>query len=421
MLNRKEQPAFKNLENIHFPQEERINLSNGIPVYKLNGGTQDVVKIDLMVHAGALYADTRLQAPLTSLMLNEGTESRSAHEIAEAFDFYGAHFHPKTEKDFAFADLVSLNKHLAQTLPVFTDVVAHSVFPEKAFGVVLQRRKQNYLVDREKTAFLARETFAENLFGASHPYGQAASEQQFDSIQREDLLAFYERKYHAGNFAVVISGKVGDQELKLLDENLGQLPVMLGINKTNLQLETRPGTYTVEKKDAVQTSLRLGFTTVNKYHYQYPGLKVLTTLLGGYFGSRLMKNIREEKGYTYGVHALLVSLQETGYVGIGADVKKEFADEALQEVLFEIDRLKQEPVSTEELQLVKNYMMGELLQMFDGPFAASDSYINALQFGYNFSYYERLMDTILTITPKEIMDLAHTYFKPETFVVVKAG
>lgn len=422
-LDRNIAPEFKAITTINFPKVTQHQLSNGIPVYVLDGGTQDVIKLDVMVGAGSQFASQKLIAPLTGLMLNEGTASKTAHQVAEQFDYYGAYFQPTIEKDNAFIGLVTIGRYFKETLPLFFEVLNESIFPEKELGILLERRRQKFLVEMEKTGFLAREAFNEQLFGASHPYGMKTAEHLYGETSRDMLWDFYKTHYHAGNYALLLSGKITDEALQLLDDSFGKLarpgkniPVGSAINS---RITNEP--LVVEKAEAVQSSIRCGLLTVNKNHQDYIPLKILTTILGGYFGSRLMKNIREDKGYTYGIHGMQVSLQQAGYMAIAADVKAEFTREAYLEILKEIERLRTEPVSEAELQLVRNYLMGDMLQMFDGPFATSETFKAVVQFGLNFDYFEQMRKTLLAITPETLMETARNYYHTDKLTTVIAG
>lgn len=422
-INRKQHPDYNKIEHISFPKTKLVKLDNGIPLHILNGGSQPVVKVDVMVNAGAAFASKKLMAPLTGLMLNEGTKTKKAHEIAEIFDFYGAYFQPNIEKDFAFCGLFSLTKHFGKTLPVFADAMQNSAMPEKEYEILLQRRKQNFLVDLEKTAFVARELFNESLFGKMHPYGIKTKLDDYTTTSRNELYSFYQQHYNAANYQLIASGHVDDGIIKELNACFGQMA--LGTKNELPQMKPSPISSNEPviaiKDDAVQSSIRMGCLAINKYHKDYAGLKVLATIFGGYFGSRLMKNIREEKGYTYGIHAMLVSFYNAGYIGIAADVKAEHTKDAIDEIKKEMQKLSDEPVSNEELALVQNYMMGEMLQMFDGPFATSDTFKGAIQYNMGFEYFEKMKETILSITPKKLQELAQEYFVADKLITVVAG
>ncbi len=421
-LNRKAHPEYMAVSNIVLPKVQKFNLSNGIPVHIINGGSQDVTKLDLLVSAGAIYSNHKLLAPLNSLMLNEGTRDNNAHQIAEVFDYYGAYFSPTAEKDNAFVSMLSLNKYLDKTLPVFVDALTESAMPEKELENLLDRRKNNFLIESEKTSFLAREAFYEQLFGENHPYGKKSKLEHYSEINRDVLLDFYKKHYQPANFELILSGKIDDSIIKLVEKYFGNLPIGKGVESTTFPVKRNEQKLVViGKEDAVQSSIRMGFTSISKNHPDYFGLEILVTILGGYFGSRLMKNIREEKGYTYGIHAMLVSFQQIGFIAIAADVKAENTKEAISEIEKEMYKLQNDTIANEELSLVKNYMMGELLQALDGALSTSEAYKGIVQFGYGFSYYEQLKDKILNITAQELKDLANKYFILNEMTTVVAG
>jgi predicted Zn-dependent peptidase len=423
LMNRLTPPEFKAVRDIAFPNIRIEKLDNGCPLYILNGGTQEVIKLDVMVNAGSIYSTQKLVAPLTGLMLNEGTSGKNAHQIAEAFDFYGAYFQPTTEKDKTFVGLVTLSKYLEQTLPLFSEVLNQSIFPQKEFDILVDRRRQNFLVEQEKTSFLAREVFYEKLFGPNHPYGMKTQEAHYLTTPREDVFEFYQEHFHAGNFEFIVSGKVGKAEIQLINQYLGRLPKKGTSESLTPTIQTAKGTppFVVEKESAIQSSIRTGLVTVNKLHPDYMGLKILVTIFGGYFGSRLMKNIREEKGYTYGINAMQVSLMQTGFMAVAADVKAENTREALHEIIVEMEKLKKEPIPMEELHLVRNYMMGDMLQMFDGPFSTADTFKAVVPYNLGFDYFRNMQETLWSISAERLLEFANRYFVTENLTTVVAG
>jgi predicted Zn-dependent peptidase len=422
-LNRTQHPAFNKIEHINFPKVEKITLDNNVPLYILNGGSQPILKLDVMVNAGSIYSTKKLIAPATGLMLHEGSKNKTGHEIAEIFDFYGAYFQPSVEKDVAFCGLVTLNKHLDKTLPLFNEVLNHSTFPENEVSILLERRRQNFLVDMEKTAFVARELFNQQIFGVQHPYGILTREDDYTTTSRNELFNFYQTHYNSGNYTLVLSGMVTENDIKLINDLMGKTPAIkaLPIPEINPTPIVNSEPIVSIKDDAVQSSIRMGLLTVNKFHDDYLGLKILTTIFGGYFGSRLMKNIREEKGYTYGINSMLVSFQNCGYIGIAADVKAQNAREAIDEIKKEMEKLRTTKVSQDELNLVQNYMMGDMLQMFDGPMATSDTFKAMLQYNMGFEYFEQMKQTILTIAPEKLQELANKYFNFDKLITVVVG
>lgn len=423
MLNRKQQPKYQAISEIVLPNVEIRELHNNIKLHILDGGSQDIVKIDLLIKAGTIYADKKIIAPLTSLMLSEGTKTKNAQQIAENFDFYGAFFQAVASKDNAYAGLLTLSKYLPKTLPSFIEILTESTFPENEMTIQTNRMLNSFLIQSEKTSFLARQEFLEQLFGKNHPYGAKSKAENYKNITSKELLDFYKKHYHSANFELIVSGKIDASLLKTIDENFGKLPIGKVQTEYNPleEEEKEKKLIVIEKPEAVQSSVYMGIKTINKTHPDYLSLSILITILGGYFGSRLMKNIREEKGYTYGIYSTLNSFLQSSYLSIVADVKKEYAQQTIDEIEKEIRKLQTEFISQTELELVRNYLMGEMLQALDGPMLLSEAYKSILPFGLNLDFYKQMAKKIQTISTQELLALANKYLKIEEMTKVIAG
>jgi len=267
------------------------------------------------------------------------------------------------------------------------------------------------------------EHFFESIFGNHHPYGRQIVPEDFENMNPPLLKDFHAANYTPGKLAIIISGKIHMRTLDLLNRHFGEnFASDVYIEESlNFLKESKNRRNHIKKPGAVQTAVRIGCPTINKCHPDYPGLKILNVILGGYFNSRLMKNIREDKGLTYGVHSMVSSLILSGFNIISTEVSKKSTQKAVDEIYFEIERLQNEPVEKEELEIVRNYMLGEMVRMFDGPFALAESFRSVWEFGLDTSYYDRLIKKIRTITPDEITTLAGTYYNIENLHEIKAG
>lgn len=279
------------------------------------------------------------------------------------------------------------------------------------------------MVNRERVQNLAMDKFFESIFGSGHPYGHQVKESDFSGFDPALLKDFHSKYYQPADMAVIVSGRLRENTLQLLDEKFGSLitknifiegstPVVGGESLKKVK---------IDKQGAVQASVRIGSTTINKRHPDYPGLKILNVILGGYFGSRLMKNIREEKGYTYGIHSIITSLNHSGFKVISTEVGKEKTSLAVDEIYKEIRLLQEKPVENNELEVVRNYMSGDMVRMFDGPFALAESFKSVWEFGLDYSYYNILANKVLTISPDEIRSLADTYYNIDDLYEIIAG
>jgi predicted Zn-dependent peptidase len=424
ILDRKTAPQIKEITNFNLVKAEQLLFSNGLPVYFINTGDSDLIKVEWMFAAGNWYQTLPLVAFTVNNTLIEGTKKFKSREIAEITEYYGATLGYNVDKDNAYISIVTLRKHLPKVLEVVDEILKNAIFPEHELDIFIQKHRQQFLIDQGKVSSVARNNHARVLFGNHHPYGYHVQERDFGSISRLSLTEFYKTNYHSGNCRIIASGKVTDAELKVLSNFFGE--AAWGMPNSNYSPRFLPETENshtlfVEKPDAVQNAIRIGKLIGNKLHRDYVGLSVLNCILGGYFGSRLMKKIREEKGYTYGISSLLVSLVNSGFLTIVTEVGAEVTKQALQDIYVEMERLRNEPVNPDELNRVKNYMLGEIVRMFDGPFAQAESLISLLEYNLDYNYFDILTNTIRTITADQLLSLAQKYLAPETFRQVVVG
>lgn len=423
MLNRTIQPIVNPIEHIDMVQAEKRLLSNGIPVYFINAGSQDVVKIDFIFEAGTWFQSANLVASLCNSMLEEGSRNFSAAEIAERFDFYGAYIQLVADQNYGFANVVSLGKHLPSILEVTEDMLKHSIFPEYELEVLIDKNKQKFLLENEKVRTLCQKKFTQVMFGEEHPYAMNNKLEDFDQINREMLVQFYQTYYHSGNCRIIAAGRIDESVLGLLEIHFGgndwnqkRMPATeFGMNPSPLKF------HHVEKANGSQSAIRVGKMWVSKSHPDYIPLSILVTIFGGYFGSRLMANIREDKGYTYGIGSFVLSLKYASYLIISTEVGNEYVEPTRKEIAFEMRRLQTEPVEESELATLKSYLLGEFLRDFDGPFALAGSFKAINDFDLDYSFYDRYLNTLRNITPEELMKLAQQYLSPDDCYTVVAG
>jgi len=423
MLNRTIQPQVNPIEHIDMVKAEKRLLSNGIPVHFVNAGTQDVVKIDFVFEAGTWFQPANLVASLCNSMLEEGSANFTAAEIAEKFDYYGAYIQLTVDQNQGFVNVVTLGKYLPEILEVMEDMIKRSVFPEHELEVLIAKNKQKWLLENEKVRTLCQKKFTQVLFGDAHPYTINNKLEDFDRITRDELTKFYRRFYHSGNCHIIAAGKVDDAVLQMIDERFGGNDwlgdkVEIPEYEINSSAEKK---HHVVKANGIQSAIRVGKFWVPKTHPDYHALSVLVTILGGYFGSRLMTNIREEKGYTYGIGSFALTFKKASYLIISTEVGNEYVEPTLTEIAAEMKRLQNELISEDELETVKSYLLGEFLRDFDGPFALAGSFKAINDFNLDYSFYDNYLHILRTVTSEELKQLALKYLNPEDFYTVVAG
>lgn len=422
VIDRKVSPPVNEIKKAEIIRVSETKLKNNIPVYHINAGTQDLVKIELLFPAGMWQQPRPLVGSAASAMLQQGTSKHSSKEIAEMVDYYGAFLETGIMRDFATVAVYSMNKHLSSVLPIVEEIINDSIFSQNEWDVYLQNKKQSFIVNSKKVSFVAQKKFAELLFGNEHPYGYNVSEKDYDILRKSDAFDFYKRSYSASDAIIVASGNVTDVTLKLIEKHFGSMKAEAKVqNSEEKKITIKTGVHYIEKKDALQSAIRMGKVLFAKPHPDYPAMLVLNTIFGGYFGSRLMANIREDKGYTYGIGSSMVSFSHAGYFTISTEVGAEVTNDAVKEIYFELNRIQTEKISESELQLVRNYMLGTFLRSIDGPFALADRFKGIHFSGLGYDYYDRYVETIRTISSEKLMELANKYWKKEEMIELVVG
>lgn len=421
ILDRSIAPPIQKIKTVRLPELEHYALDNGLLVNVLNQGTQEVMKLDVVFHAGRPFERKPLTNRATIGLLKEGTKQHTSAQIAETMDFYGASLNTPFSLDTSNLLLYSLNKHFETLLPLFTEIIAEPVFPEKELQNFVQRSQQRLKVDLSKADVVAYRQITEYIFGSKHPYGYNSSAENYADLRQADLFHHFNKNFLCQDCTIFISGKLPKNTLALLNQYLGQLALNPKKATPKLPEITNQPSKTKLQLEGVQSAIRVGKRMPNRKHPDYPGLFILNAILGGYFGSRLMANIREEKGYTYNIYSTLDPMMYDGYFYIGTEVGNEFVSATLKEIYHELKVLKEELIAPEELDMVKNYLMGTLLMGLDGAFNAMEVWKALLVEGLGRDYFNNLINIIQEITAEELQALAQKYFQLDSFWEVIVG
>lgn len=425
MLDRTVAPAFRAIEHIHIPEAESHQLSNGIPLHIINSGSQELVKIEFIFKAGMYFQSQPLLASSTNNLIETGSKNYTANQISERIDYYGGFLELETGHDLASVTLYTLNKYFNETIGVLQDILLHPTFPKDEFDIYINNKKQKHLINAQKVSVLVRRRFSELLFGENHPYGRDAKDEDFDKVNTNLIRDFYKEHYNSKYCTIVVSGCIPKELPGKLDSLFGKsnwgnndLTPFVSREKINTTTQLQ---HLVLKEDAIQSAIRVGRILFNKTHPDYFHFQVLNTILGGYFGSRLMANIREDKGYTYGIGSGLSSLSNGGYFFISTEVGADVTQKALDEIYKELKVLRDKLVGDEELTTVKNYILGQFLRSVDGPFALADKFKGIWQYGLSYDYYANYFNAVNKVTATQLRDLANKYFQEKDLIECVAG
>lgn len=400
-------------------------MSSGIPLRYRNTHCPDLLRVDLMIRAGSVFQQRPLVASFTNMLLKEGCRDKNSAQVAELFDACGAFLYYSIGMEYAYINLLTPKKSYRQTLSLLRDLYVAPAFPQHDVKVVTEQRYHNYLVDREKVQVRATTTMNALLFGENHPYGRQLQESDFEDFDRELLLDFHRRFYLPSRTELILVGDVGEQELAITEEIFGQGVPEAQVSDENKDFPqaspSAPAAYFIPKEDALQAALRFSFPLVGQDHPDFIPLKVLNTLLGGYYGSRLMTSIREEKAYTYGIFSSHTVYRNASYIDIETQTDLRFVKPLIEAVYDEIARLQNEKVSDKEMSILRQYLSGEYARMMDGPFTLSDLYLSTASVGMPLASLETQMQAMKQVTADDLQRLAQTYLRREAAYQVCVG
>jgi predicted Zn-dependent peptidase len=404
--------------NLQLKPYKKFNLDNGVPVYTIDAGAQEVVQVELVFYAGNWFEQQKSVAAATSYLLKNGTSTKSAFEINEVFEYYGAYCKRSCFNETAVVSLSSLTKQLPAILPVVREMITDSVFSEAELDVYKQNSKQRLTVNLQKCDFVATRLIDACVFGEEHPYGKYTNPEDLDALNSQMLKDFFKQYYLNGQCVIFVSGKLPANIEEQLNNAFGDL----ALKTFNNQLSTIIQSPAAEKKyriqndaDGVQGAIRIARPFPNRHHPDFMKVSVLNTVFGGFFGSRLMSNIREDKGYTYGIHSYVQNhIHESAWM-ISTEAGKDVCEATFEEIYKEMKLLREDLVDEEELMLVRNYLIGTILGDLDGPFQIMGRWKNLILNNLDGDYFYRSIETIKTISAEELRELAKKYLNREEF------
>ncbi|MBL7745123.1 MAG: insulinase family protein [Chitinophagaceae bacterium] len=417
-LDRKVAPAIVDAVNFNLQLKpyKKLTLKNGVDVYTIDAGAEEVMSIEWVFYAGNWYEDQNLVAATTNFLLKNGTRHKSAFQVNEHFEYYGSYLNRACYNETATVSLHCLTKHVGELLPAVRELLTDSAMPEDELAIYQQNMKQRLKVNLKKSEFVAGRLIDVYLYGEQHPYGRYTKEEDFEHLNKQQLFDFYDRYYRQGKFVMFVAGRLPANLEQLLNDNFGDLgnDPILG-KKISTQPSSERKFRVINNAEGVQGSVRIARPFPNRHHPDFLKVQVLNSLFGGFFGSRLMSNIREDKGYTYGIHSYLQNhIHESAWM-ISTEAGKDVCEATISEVYKEMEDLREEPVGDEELLLVRNYMMGSILGDLDGPFQIIARWKNIILNGLDENYFYNSINTIKTISAGELQELAQKYLRPEEF------
>jgi zinc protease len=418
MLNRKNPPSLGELTDISFVTPELVKCTPSLPLYWMKKVPNATSRIDFYFDAGTTVGSNVISA-LASGLLFSGTKDKTSTQIHNELDSLGAYFDVGLGFETAIVTFYALNEQLPAVVKLFVEMMDNATFPSTEVKELINDRKQKLQINLEKVSFLAQRKFQALIFDGTN-YNRTINLEDYNSVSQEEIVSYFEKNYKKGLKKVFLVGDFKEEVVSVIANSISSWAVEKQ-EKATLNFQNKAATVHVEKANAVQTAIRVGKTLFNKTHPDYFGFMILNTILGDFFGSRLMKNIREDKGYTYGIGSYLSEIKDSGYFVIGTEVGKEVKEATLTEIRKEIEKLQQDLVSEKELNLVRNYLLGQTLKSADGPYALMELFLSVENQNLDLNFFNDFIHKIKSIQAEELRELARKYLDWNSFSIVSAG
>ena len=409
--------------------DDVFSFANKVKLHCFEDKDSEIIRLEfLFLNAGSVNQDKFFTSAASANLITEGCGELSAIEVADKLDFYAAYVERVSERDSTSLVFYFLKKYQQNLLPLIEKIIKQANYNEKEFEIYISKQKQNFEINAQKTSMIAYKEFYRTIFPKNHPLSKFGEREDFDKLSPSDVKSFYEDFYTSSQSEIILSGNYDKAFVRELErffgtetwggekENFELKDYSIDTNCLNKGLEK-----TINKKGAAQASVRVGCVSLEHNHKDFLPFSVVVCLLGGYFGSRLMMNIREDKGYTYGISANLSSYRYASVFSIASDVKADKAQATIDEIEKEITILQNDLVSLSELSQVKNYLIGECIRNLDGAFDKSDKYSFLMKINHKYDYYKNFIDTVKSISPNEIRDLSQKYLDLNLISKIKVG
>jgi zinc protease len=424
--DRSRPPENGPVPELRVPVQKHFTLANGLKVRLVEYHRLPIVAASLVLDAGGARDPGNRPglASFTASMVTEGTKTRSATRISDEAGFIGASINASAGVDSASVGGATLSKHLPKFLELFADVTMNPIFPGADFERVQDERLVTLLQQRDQPQAIASRAFAPVFWGA-HPYGHylLGTEEAVKATTRKDLAAFHERYWRPGSAELVVVGDVAEGELvPLLQRTLGTWKPGPAVKPLQAAPAAAPKrTVLLEKADAPQAYLLLGMPGLQRSSDEFPAASVAFQILGGGMSSRLFRNLREDKGYTYGVYARGDSRRLAGASFVVGSVKAEVTGAAVKELLSEIGRLREQPVSDAELEDAKNALVLGLPADFATAGGIAHRLAELAIYGLPDDYWNRYADLVRKVTPDDVRRFAAARLDPAKLTIVLVG
>lgn len=429
--DRAKAPEIREFGELVMPDVTKSVLDNGIPLYRLDHGNQEACCLTCVWRGGVAESSAKSLPALVLSMMREGTANHDGEEIADIIEYNGAKLFVSADSHFSTLKLYTLNSMAANVIPLLPEMMLKPTFPEKNFEVLREKVAKNEEIKRAKVEAQAAIAINRMVMGEGHPLAVDETPEEIRRYTRDDLLRWHKKVFipvvddtGESSMTLFLAGRITPEIERLVRDLFGSMPVKRGtpLPFDIVEFDCRAAAEERIRVDgALQSAVRMAVPAIGREHPDYIALRLLVMALGGYFGSRLMSNIREDKGYTYGINSYLLGYPEGGIIGISSSTDNSTVDPLIEETIREIKRLSTGDFEEEEMKRLRQHAMSSLASSLDSPFDIMDYYINRLVAFIPSKYFERQVAAVKSLTAEELARVAREHFSLDRLNIAVAG
>lgn len=422
MINRKEPPFSEPISEITLQKPEIKPLSGGSHLYLFKDIHLDLLHITIEIAAGRIYEPQRYISQALFPFLKESSAQYPKEFMDQQLDYYGSSWNTSVNLQNAHIELIIPKRNFQTVFSFVIDAIAHPDFNAENLEDFKKSRIKNFEYNIRKNSYIASQLMLKNLYEPGTPLATPLDKSHIETLTIEELQKFHKMAIQANRITVFAAGNIEEAEETVIEEAFRQIPNDNPSFSVTSQLRTECDKFIFEPKESsLQSSILICKKHFSYNHPDRRNFSILNTILGGYFGSRLMQKVREQCGYTYGIYSDISYLMEHSFLYIESDVIGEKTKEAVEACYEEIHRLQTEEVSEEELSIVKSYLSGVYLRSVDGITSYMKTYIRWRKFGLDEQELSQLFDTIKKITSHTILTLAQRYLQRDSLFTIIVG
>ena len=424
IIDRTIAPDIHDMGSLSLPEAESVVLHNGLTMHYLSGGNAEVSRIKLLMPGGIAESPRPKLPEIANALLLEGTASHSGEELSDIIEHNGAWTGVDTSTHHSALSMYCLNDTYSTLLPLVREIVMSPAFDPEVTSHIVRNEAARLEVEQRKVLYRAGCAMKDLVYGAEHPLSAVSSPDDLLELTPDMIASAHSRRLDPSGMHVYLSGLLSDRMIAETADMFSSIPPHEPYPLPPLKFPDHSSgeRVHVDMPESLQSGVRMMIPAIGRNHPDYVPLRIATIALGGYFGSRLMLDIREEKGLTYGITASLLGYRHSGFISISSQTDPSTVDLLINETVAEIERMKDPGSYTEdEVNRISRFVLSELAGVLDTPFTRMDFLQTRVTASTPEGYFAMQDSAARSLTPDVLAAMAQKYFDIDKLFIATAG